>query len=136
MTWFNVWFVITMIAIVVYAFISGIESERVKIEDKEFDRQIADINAANAAWHDGQHVNARALALWNRDEIYKHDLHALLADGAKDGCHTDVGTKLREQLIQLHANVAMLRAALLAEIIYPVTGPAHATRHSESNSIF
>jgi len=46
MTWFNVWFVITMIAIVVYAFISGIESERVKIEDKEFDRQIADINAA------------------------------------------------------------------------------------------
>ena len=69
-------------------------------------------------------MNARACALWNRDEIYKHDLHALLADGAKDGCHTDVGTKLREQLIQLHTNVAMLRAALLAEIIYPETGPA------------
>jgi hypothetical protein len=39
----------------------------------------------------------------NRDAIYKHDLHALLKDGAKDGCHTDVGTALRERLVLLLA---------------------------------
>jgi len=37
----------------------------------------------------------------NRDSIYKHDLHALLKDGAKDGCHTDVGTALRKRLLRL-----------------------------------
>jgi hypothetical protein len=39
----------------------------------------------------------------NRVAIYKHVLHALLADGAKDGCHTDVGTALRERLMRLRA---------------------------------
>lgn len=47
----------------------------------------------------------------NRDAIYKHDLHALLKDGAKDGCHTDVGTKLRTELGQLRAYVAKLSNA-------------------------
>ena len=37
----------------------------------------------------------------NRDAIYKHDLHALLTDGANDGCHTDVGTALRKRLARL-----------------------------------
>jgi hypothetical protein len=36
----------------------------------------------------------------NRDEIYKHDLVALAMDGAvaTDGCHTDVGSKVRAML--------------------------------------
>jgi hypothetical protein len=37
----------------------------------------------------------------NRDAMYRHDLMALVADGAKDGCHTDVGTALRKRLVQL-----------------------------------
>lgn len=45
----------------------------------------------------------------DRDAIYRHDLKALAADGASDGCHTDVGTIVRIRLAGLQAELAELR---------------------------
>lgn len=45
----------------------------------------------------------------DRDAIYRHDLKALAADGAIGGCHTDVGTAVRNRLAGMQAELAELR---------------------------
>ena len=51
-----------------------------------------------------------ALARMNRDDIYKHDLLAILMDGAQasEGCHTAVGTRLKERVQQLKTMLVAL----------------------------
>ena len=51
----------------------------------------------------------------DRDAIYRHDLKALAADGATDGCHTDVGTVVRTRLVALRAKVEEFERSYIEE---------------------
>jgi len=57
----------------------------------------------------------------NRDAMYRHDLAALVADGAADGCHTDVGTAVRERLATLATERDAAKGALfeITKVLWP-----------------
>jgi hypothetical protein len=83
-------------------------------QKRENSRLYVDIELRNSDNAKLRELLSVMLSKVNRDEIYKHDLVALAMDGAvaTDGCHTDVGTKLRLAIVAREAEASELIEAL------------------------
>jgi hypothetical protein len=81
---------------------------------RENNRLYVDIEMRNTENARLRELLAVMLSKVNRDEIYKHDLIAIAMDGAAatEGCHTDVGTKLRLAIAARETEISELIGAL------------------------